>query len=131
MLPKCSITTTNEITSLVLEHGILTRDMNQLIIALALFITNVGKVWISQFTMFADGAWFIVLNDMFIPCPCSSFFYTTHLVLLEEWFRVVVGINVNLGQGIVDFLVSGSFSCTHIEPWQKKLESITLLHFIT
>lgn len=57
--------------------------------------------------------------------PC-----TTHFVLLQERLRIVVCINVNLGQGIVNILVSATIVDTDFEPRQQELETVSLLDFL-
>lgn len=61
--PQGVLTTTNEVASLMLEHAVLIGDMDQLIVALALLVTNVGKVRITFLAVFANETRVIILTE--------------------------------------------------------------------
>lgn len=53
----------NKVTCLVLEHGVLICNVDELIVALSLLVTNVCKVRISLFAVFTNETRIIVLNE--------------------------------------------------------------------
>ena len=52
--PKLGLTTLDEVSSLLFEHGILVRDGNELLIAEALCIRDVRKIRVAFLAEFAD-----------------------------------------------------------------------------
>lgn len=50
------------------------------------------------------------------------------MVFLEEPFRIVVGVDVYLGERVVRGRLVASLVDARLEPRQKKLQAITLLH---
>ncbi len=60
--PQLWLTTLDEITSLLLEHRVLVGDSNELVVAEALCVCNVGKVGVTLLTELSNYEWFIELK---------------------------------------------------------------------
>jgi hypothetical protein len=62
VLPQSGISSVDKITCLVLEHGVFIGDVNELIVALSLLVTNVCEIRISLFAVFTDETRIIILK---------------------------------------------------------------------
>lgn len=116
--PQGILTTTNEVAGLMLEHAVLVGDVDQFIVALALFVTDVGKVRITFLAVFANETRVIILTKKYKSCIHVNSMMRAYLVLLQEWFRVIVGVDVDLGKSIVHLGIRWTFGHTHIQPGQ-------------
>lgn len=81
--PKIGLTPLDEIPRLLLEHGVLVGDRNEFFVAETFRICDIGKVWIPLLAEFT--------NDQRL----------VKVVLFQERLRIVVAVDVDLGQGIV------------------------------
>lgn len=54
----------------------------------------------------------------------------TYVVLLKEYLRVVVAVNVNLRDSIENGRILATRLHTSLKPGQDELQPITLLHFV-
>jgi len=70
------------------------------------------KIWITLLAIFAN-----------LQCVILS-------VLLQELFRLIVRVNVDLGQCIVDSLLLIACSECGFQEWQENLEAVSRLNFL-
>ena len=110
--PKISLTPLDKVPRLLLEHRVLIGDRNELVITEALCVRNVGKVWIPLLAEFADDQRLV------------------EVVLLQECLRIVVAVNVNLGQGVVHRGILGVGLDPSLQPGEDQLEPIPLLDLV-
>lgn len=62
VLPQCRVSSMNQITCLVLEHGVLICDVDKFIVTLSLLVTNISEVRISLLAVLSNEARIIVLQ---------------------------------------------------------------------
>lgn len=79
--------------------------MNQLLVTLSSFIGDTGQVGVSFLTILAHHAAVVVG------------------VLPQETLRVVVAVDVDLGQGVVGGRLLATFMDTSLQPRQQQLQS--------
>jgi hypothetical protein len=60
--PEIGLTTFDEVAGLLFEHRIVVGDSNELVIAKAFGVGNVGKVRIPSLAEFANNQWFVQLK---------------------------------------------------------------------
>lgn len=103
LCPKLGLATLDEVSRLLLEHGVLVRDSNEFIVAEALRVRDVREVRIASLTELADDKGLVELTCVQYECTAPYHIATMrkpHVVLLEELLRVVVAVNVDLGESI-------------------------------
>jgi hypothetical protein len=108
--PEVDVTTLDEVASLVLVHLVLVGDVDELVIAEALGVGNVGEVRVALLAVLAD-------NQRVVE-----------VVLLEERLGVVVRVDRDLGNGVVDLLVGRALLDLLVEPGKDELEAVALLN---
>ncbi|KAI3480029.1 hypothetical protein L1887_57805 [Cichorium endivia] len=94
---------------LVLEHGVVVGDGDQLIVAEALGVGDVGEVGVALLAVLADDA------------------RVVEVVFLEEGLGVVVAVDGDLGEGVVERLVLGAGLDLGLEEGEDELEAVALL----
>lgn len=67
--PKLRLATLHEIACLLLEHGVLIGDRDELFVTESFRIRDVREVWIPGLTEFANYEWFIELRDNIVSQP--------------------------------------------------------------
>lgn len=106
VLPDFWVGTLDEVPSLSTEHAVLIRDRNELKVILALAVGNVRQVWVTSLAVLAH------LQSV------------VQVVLLQELFRVVVRVDVDLGQRVVDGLLLVAGGQSRLQEWQQKLQPV-------
>lgn len=61
--PKVGLTTLDEVSRLLLEHRVIVRDGNKLVVAETFSISDVCQVRVSCLTELSDDQWFIKLKE--------------------------------------------------------------------
>ena len=80
---------------MLFEHGVLVRDVDELIIAEALGVGDVGKVGIASLAELADHQWLVKLTRM-LGWKNYSSKHEIYVVLFEELLGVAVRVDVDL-----------------------------------
>jgi hypothetical protein len=102
----------DEVTSLVLEHLVVVGDGDELVVAEAFGVGDVGEVRVALLAVLSDDE------------------RVVDVVLLEERLRVLVRVDVDLGESVVDgglLLTGGDLG---FEPREDELEAVALLYLV-
>ena len=86
--------------------------IDEFIVALATFVSNTGQMWVSLLAVF------------------SNHFAVVELILSEEPLGIVVGIDVDFGQGIMGGWFIDTLMDTRLQPGQQQLQSVPLLNLL-
>ena len=112
LTPKVGLTPLDQVPRLLLEHRVLVGDCNKFVVAETFCICDVREVWVPLLAEFTDDQRLV------------------KIVLLQERLRVVVAVDVNLGQGVVHGGILRAGLDPGLQPWQNQLESVPLLDLV-
>lgn len=105
--------------------------MQKFIVAVTLFVANESQVRVALFTVFTNSTWIIILQSNKISNSIVMLRSSrTHLVFFQEWFGIVVCIDINFGERIVDFWIRASVGNSHVKPRKQELQTVSLLNFL-
>ena len=110
--PEFGVATPHQVARLALEQAVLVAHAYELLVALAALVGDAGQVRIALLAVLADDARVVVG------------------VLLEELLRVVVRVDVDLGQGVVDGRIGAALVNARLEPGQEELHAVALLDLL-
>jgi hypothetical protein len=112
--PEILVLTLNEITSLKSVKSVLVGDLDELVVAVTpgALVSSVGEMGIALLAILSDNLGVV------------------ELIVDQEVLRVIVGVNDDLGEGIVKSGSLVSFLDTSIKPGFKGSEFISLLKFL-
>lgn len=110
--PDLAISPLNQVPRLCLEHRILVGDADKLQVVLTLTVCNIRQVRVALLTVLAHSK------------------RVVHVVLLEEFLRIVVRVNVDFRESIVDSLLLIASRKSSLEERQKELQTVARLDFL-
>lgn len=128
---KIRLATFDKIPCLLLEHRVLVRDRNELIVAQPLRIRYVREVRIPGLKEPSDDQWLVKLrSEIRTLFDNLKEFRETHVVLLQESFRFAIRVDVDLRKGIVNSGILATLLHTSFEPRENQLQPVPGLDLV-